>query len=312
VPTDTPTVSPLLEARGLVKRFGHVEALQGADFTVYPGEVVALIGDNGAGKSTLVKTLSGVQQPDEGSILLDGKPVRLNGPTAAQQLGIETVYQDLALAPDLDAAANLHLGRELLRGGLLGRLGVLDKAEMRRRTATAFERFGVDMSALDAPVASLSGGQRQSVAIARAVAFANRVVFMDEPTAALGVVQRERVLDTIRRVRDQGVAVVLISHNMPEVLSVADRVEVLRLGRRVASFDAAETTLEELVGAMTGALSHEVGGTPQTPEPPGAADTGDTGEAHEAAEAGTTGAAREAGAAAASNAGGTSRQEESA
>ncbi|MGC0419846.1 ATP-binding cassette domain-containing protein [Embleya sp. AB8] len=247
-------MQPLIEGCGLVKRYGQVQALRGADFTVYPAEVVALIGDNGAGKSTLTKTLAGTERPDAGRILFEGRPVRMERPTDAQELGIETVYQDLALAPDLDGAANLFLGRELLRSGLAGRLGVLDKATMRERATAAFARLGVELQDVDAPIGTLSGGQRQSVAIARAVAWADKVIFMDEPTAALGVLQRGRVLDVIRRVRDNGIAVVLISHNMPEVLSVADRVEVLRLGRRVASFDTADTTVEELVGAMTGAL----------------------------------------------------------
>lgn len=245
---------PLLAAHGVVKRFGHVQALQGADFTAYPGEVVALIGDNGAGKSTLVNVLSGVIAPDAGEVRLDGAPVRFSGPMDAQRHGVETVYQDLSLAPDLDAAANLYLGRELVRGGLLGRLGVLDRPAMRREAVRAFGELGVELKDVTAAVTTLSGGQRQSVAVARAVAFANKVIFMDEPTAALGVIQRARVLETVRRVADRGVCVVLISHNMPEVLSVADRVEVLRLGRRVASFTAAETTIEELVGAMTGSL----------------------------------------------------------
>nr|WP_143174287.1 ATP-binding cassette domain-containing protein [Streptoalloteichus hindustanus] len=247
----------LLEARNLVKHYGSVEALRGASFEVRAGEVVALIGDNGAGKSTLVKCLSGAEQPDSGEILLDGQPVALDSPTRARQLGIETVYQDLAVAPELDPAANLYLGRELRRGGLLGRLGMLDKAEMRRRASEHFRTLGVQVQSLDVPIGALSGGQRQGVAVARAVVWANKVVFMDEPTAALGVVQRERVLDVIRRVRDTGVAVVLISHNMPEVQAVADRVEVLRLGRRVARFTAADVRLEQLVGAMTGALSQE-------------------------------------------------------
>ncbi|GAA2050512.1 ATP-binding cassette domain-containing protein [Catenulispora yoronensis] len=246
--------APLLEARGLTKHYGHVAALDGADFAAHAGEVVALIGDNGAGKSTLVKTLCGALRPDGGTILIDGEPVRLASPLDARRCGIETVYQDLALAPDLDAAANLHLGRELYRGGLLGRLKVLDRAAMRRAAVAAFADLGVGLRDVGVPVRSLSGGQRQSVAVARAVAFASRVVFLDEPTAALGVVQRGRVLDTVRRVRDRGISVVLISHNMPEVLSVADRVEVLRLGRRVARFQAADTSVEELVGAMTGAL----------------------------------------------------------
>jgi len=248
---------PLLEARGLIKTYGQVQALRAANFTVYPGEVVALIGDNGAGKSTLVKTLVGAVSPDGGEILLDGKPVSFPSPARAQALGIETVYQDLALAADLDAAANLFLGREVVRPGLLGLLGVLDKPAMRARAVDAFAELGVQLKDINAPVATLSGGQRQSVAIARSVAWASRVVFMDEPTAALGVVQRERVLDLVKRVRDRGVAVVLISHNMPEVLSVADRVEVLRLGQRVARFEAAQTSLDELVGAMTGAIANE-------------------------------------------------------
>ncbi|TDC96234.1 sugar ABC transporter ATP-binding protein [Saccharopolyspora aridisoli] len=248
---------PLLEARNLVKRYGSVEALRGASFTVRPGEVVALIGDNGAGKSTLVKCLSGVEQPDSGEVLVDGKAVSLDSPTAARGHGIETAYQDLAVAPDLDPAANLFLGREIRRPGLLGKLGMLDKAKMRAEATQQFAKFGVSLPDLSVPIGALSGGQRQSVAVARSVAWASRLVFLDEPTAALGVVQRERVLDVIRRVRDTGMAVVLISHNMPEVLSVADRVEVLRLGSRVARFNAAEAKLEDLVGAMTGALPQE-------------------------------------------------------
>ncbi|GDY32403.1 ATP-binding cassette domain-containing protein [Gandjariella thermophila] len=252
-----PAGPSLLEARDLVKHYGGVEALRGASFEVRHGEVVALIGDNGAGKSTLVKCLSGAEQADSGEVLIDGRPVTLDSPTAARRHGVETVYQDLAVAPDLDPAANLFLGRELFRTGLLGRLGMLDKAEMRRRAASEFARLGVQLQNIDVPIRSLSGGQRQSVAVARSVVWASKVVFMDEPTAALGVVQRERVLDVIRRVRDSGVAVVLISHNMPEVLAVSDRVEVLRLGRRVARFRTAEATLEDLVGAMTGALHQE-------------------------------------------------------
>jgi simple sugar transport system ATP-binding protein len=248
---------PLLEARDLVKHFGSVEALRGASFTAYPGEVVSLIGDNGAGKSTLVKCLSGVQQADSGELLFDGEPVTLDSPTTARALGIETVFQDLAVAPDLDPAANLFLGRELRKPGVLGLLGVLDKKEMRRRAAREFAQLGVSLQSIDVPIGSLSGGQRQSVAVARSVVWASKLVFMDEPTAALGVVQRERVLEVIKRVRDQGMGVVLISHNMPEVLAVSDRIEVLRLGRRVARFKSADTTVEELVGAMTGALSQE-------------------------------------------------------
>jgi simple sugar transport system ATP-binding protein len=248
---------PLLEARGIVKSFGRVRALRGASFTVNAGEVVALIGDNGAGKSTLVKTLSGVHVPDDGEIRFEGRPVTIASPVAARELGIETVYQDLALAPDLESSANLFLGREATRPGLLGKLGFIDKGAMRRRTEEAFRQLGVGVQDATAAVATLSGGQRQGVAVARAVTWAGKVVFMDEPTAALGVVQTRNVLDLIRRVRDTGLAVVLISHNMPEVMEVSDRVEVLRLGERVARFTTADTAMEELVGAMTGALRHE-------------------------------------------------------
>jgi simple sugar transport system ATP-binding protein len=248
---------PLLEARGIVKSFGKVRALRGADFSVYAGEVVALIGDNGAGKSTLVKTLSGVHPPDAGEIVFEGEPVTFHTPEDAHALGIETVYQDLALAPDLESAANLFLGREALRGGVLGKLGFLDNRAMRKRTKEAFTTLGVGVQDVEAAVATFSGGQRQGVAVARAVTWASKVVFMDEPTAALGVVQTRKVLELIRRVRDHGLAVVLISHNMPDVIAVSDRVEVLRLGERVAQFKTSETTIEGLVGAMTGALSRE-------------------------------------------------------
>ncbi|WP_280267886.1 ATP-binding cassette domain-containing protein [Nocardia wallacei] len=248
--------SVVLEAEGLVKRYGGVAALRGANFQVHAGTVTALIGDNGAGKSTLVKCLSGAEQPDGGRILLDGEPVRMASPTAARRLGVETVYQDLAVAPDLDPAANLFLGRERFRRGLAGRLGMLDRKAMKSEAAEHFRRLGVVLPRADVPIGALSGGQRQTVAVARSVMWASKVVFMDEPTAALGVVQRERVLEVVKRVRDQGIAVVLISHNMPEVLAVADRIEVLRLGKRVARFGA-DATLEQLVGAMTGALTHE-------------------------------------------------------
>ena len=250
--------APIIEARGIVKTYGHVHALQGADFAAYPGEVVALIGDNGAGKSTLTKVIAGVIAPDQGELLFEGRPVQMSSPLAAQKLGIETVFQDLALAPDLDGAANVHLGREILRPGLLGKLGVLDKQAMKTAATNLFVDLGVAIKDASAAVANLSGGQRQGVAVARAAAWAQKVIIMDEPTAALGVVQTENVLNVIRRVRDQGVAVVLISHNMPDVLKVADRIEVLRLGRRVATFKSSEATIESLVGAMTGALDGAV------------------------------------------------------
>jgi simple sugar transport system ATP-binding protein len=248
---------PVLEARKLTKHYGQVLALDEADFTAFPGEVVALIGDNGAGKSTLVKSLVGAIRPDQGEILVDGQPVHLASPLDARGYGIEAVYQDLALAPDLDSAANLFLGRELYTVPFLR---VLNRRAMRERAVTAFAELGIELQDVSAPVGMLSGGQRQSIAVARAVAFASRIIFMDEPTAALGVVQRGRVLEVIRRVSERGVAVVLVSHNMPEVLAVADRVEVLRMGRRVAVYTAAKTSVDELVGAMTGALELADGG----------------------------------------------------
>ena len=246
---------PLLEARSIVKSFGRVRALTGANFTVYPNEVVALVGDNGAGKSTLVKSLVGVHPPDSGEILFDGSPVDIHTPQQARALGIETVYQDLALAAEIDPAANMFLGREVMRSGVLGRLGFLDKAAMRKRSEEAFSNLGVRIQDTTAPVANMSGGQRQGIAIARAVTWASKVVFMDEPTAALGVVQTRNVLEQIKKVREHGLSVVLISHNLPEIFEVADRIEVLRLGERVARLRPSDVSMEDIVAAMTGALS---------------------------------------------------------
>ncbi|MDI2099199.1 ATP-binding cassette domain-containing protein [Ruicaihuangia caeni] len=247
--------TPLLEARGLVKHFGHVEALRGADFDVHAGEIVALVGDNGAGKSTLVKALSGVQSPDSGSITLEGQRIDHLNAERTRAMGIETVYQDLALAPTLSAVENLYLGRERRRAGVLGALGFIDKGAMRRGSKEIFSELGVAIQDAASPIAGMSGGQRQGVAVCRAAAWASKVIFLDEPTAALGVVQTRNVLDLVRRIRDRGVGVVLISHNMPDVLEVADRVQVLRLGRRVATFERAGLTMERIVAAMTGALS---------------------------------------------------------
>jgi simple sugar transport system ATP-binding protein len=247
----------LLQARSIDKNYGHVRALQSADFDVLPGEVVALVGDNGAGKSTLIKILSGTVQPDGGEIQFEGRPVHIDSPIAARRLGLETVYQDLALAEELDPAANLFLGRELLRAGPLGKLGFLDKKAMRSRAERAFATLGIGLQDLGAEVGSLSGGQRQTVAVSRAATWASRVIFMDEPTAALGVVQAEKVLDLIRQIRESGKSVVLISHNLPHVFHVANRIQVLRLGKRVATFKADAVTMEEVVGAMTGALADQ-------------------------------------------------------
>jgi len=247
-------MTPVLEAHGLTRKFGQVTALDAADFDISSGEVVALIGDNGAGKSTLVKALSGNLAVDSGEIRFDGQPIELTSPTQASGLGIETVYQDLALAPHLDPTQNMFLGREIMRAGPLGALGFMDNAEMHRQARAAFDRLGATVRSLTSPVGAMSGGQRQAIAIARAVAWADRVVFLDEPTAALGVRQTQNVLDTIRRVRDHGVGVVFISHSMPHVMAVADRVQVLRLGRRVVTYDTKDTSMEQLVAAMTGAV----------------------------------------------------------
>jgi simple sugar transport system ATP-binding protein len=245
--------APVLEARGLTRSFGHVTALDGVDFDIYPGEVVALIGDNGAGKSTLVKALSGNLEVDSGQVIFKDIVRVIDNPMTASHLGIETVYQDLALAPHLDPVQNMFLGREIMRAGLAGRLGFMDNRAMRKEARAAFDRLGATVRRLDAPVGEMSGGQRQAIAIARAVHWASQVVFLDEPTAALGVRQTANVLSTIRRVAAQGVAVVFISHSMPHVMEVSDRVQVLRLGRRVATYKTEDTTMEELVAAMTGA-----------------------------------------------------------
>jgi simple sugar transport system ATP-binding protein len=251
--TTTSASGPALEARDIVKTFGHVRALRGASFQAFPGEVTALIGDNGAGKSTLIKILSGVHSPDSGTILVDGNEVQITHPRHAAALGIETVYQDLALAPDLDAPANVFLGRELRRFRVLH-----DQRKMREITESRFKELGVGLvQDMRVPVAAFSGGQRQSVAIARAAIWAEHVIIMDEPTAALGVVQTANVLRLINTIRDRGLAVVLISHNLREVLEVADRIEVMRLGARVARFRKGDADAELLIAAMTGAYAGE-------------------------------------------------------
>ncbi|MFD1535650.1 ATP-binding cassette domain-containing protein [Nonomuraea guangzhouensis] len=248
-------MTPVLQARGLVKRYGHVVALDGADFDLMPGEVLAVIGDNGAGKTSLIKALTGALQPDEGEILLDGKSVRIRNPLEARRLGIETVYQELAVAASLDIATNLFLGRELRKPGLLGTIfRKLDKKRMREESANHMADLKIGLRSLTQPVESLSGGQRQGVAVARAVAWARHVVVMDEPTAALGVKESGQVLDMIKRVRDRGMPVVLISHNMPHVFEIADRIHVQRLGRRVAQIKPGDHSMAEVVAIMTGAL----------------------------------------------------------
>jgi fructose transport system ATP-binding protein len=247
-------IAPILEARGLVKQYGYVVALRGADLQLYPNEILAIIGDNGAGKSTLIKALSGALQPDEGEIRLDGQHVHFRSPRDARRAGIETVYQDLAVAPALDIAANIFLGREKRRPGPLGSiLRMLDKGEMRREATRHFAELEIGVQSITQPVENLSGGQRQGVAVARAATWARRLVIMDEPTAALGVKETEQVLDLIRRVRERGLPVILISHDMPHVFELADRIQIMRLGRRVAVVTPQSHSMPEAVAIMTGA-----------------------------------------------------------
>ena len=253
------TPQPILEARGLVKRYGHVVALNGADFELYPGEILAIIGDNGAGKSTLIKALSGALQPDEGEIQLDGDRVHFRSPRDARDAGIETVYQDLAVAPALDIASNIFLGRERRRRGPLGLvLRLLDKPAMRREAMRHFAELRIGVQSMTQAVENLSGGQRQGVAVARAATWAQRVVIMDEPTAALGVKETRQVLDLIKRVRDRGLPVILISHDMPHVFELADRIHIMRLGKRIAVVTPQSHTMPEAVAIMTGATRAEL------------------------------------------------------
>jgi fructose transport system ATP-binding protein len=246
----------VLEARNVVKRYGHVTAVAGADFDLRAGEVLAVIGDNGAGKSSLIKVLSGDVVPDSGEVLLEGRPVQFKTPHDAQRAGIETVYQDLAMAPALDIATNLFLGRELRRKGPLGSvLRMLDVKEMRAQSRRQMDELGITtLQSITQPVDSLSGGQRQTVAVARAAAFGRKVVIMDEPTAALGVRESQGVLDLIKRITGTGIPVVLISHDIPAVFEVADRIHVHRLGRRATVVRPQDHTMNEVVGIMTGAL----------------------------------------------------------
>jgi fructose transport system ATP-binding protein len=245
----------VLQAKGLVKRYGQVTALDGADFELRAGEILAVIGDNGAGKSSLIKALSGATIPDEGELLLDGKPIHFRSPIDARRAGIETVYQDLAVAAAMTIAENLFLGRELRRPGFLGNvLRMLDKKKMLQESIARMQELKVGIRSMTQPVETLSGGQRQCVAVGRAAAFAQHVVIMDEPTAALGVKEGNMVLDLIRRVRDRGLPVVLISHNMPHVFEVADRIHVARLGKRAAVLDPKKISMSDTVAVMTGAL----------------------------------------------------------
>jgi fructose transport system ATP-binding protein len=268
IPTEHTKGTPIMSARGLVKRYGNVTAIDGADFDLYPGEILAVIGDNGAGKSSMIKALSGAVVPDQGEIRLDGEPVHFKSPLEARRAGIETVYQDLAVAPSLDIASNIFLGREERWRGPLGfGLRLLDKRRMRREAARHFAELEIGVQSIAQPVETLSGGQRQGVAVARAAKWARRLAIMDEPTAALGVRETRQVLDLIQRVRERGLPVILISHDMPHVFELADRILIMRLGKRVAVVTPQTHTMPEAVAIMTGATKAELEQAMTTEEP---------------------------------------------
>jgi fructose transport system ATP-binding protein len=274
-------VTPILEARGLVKRYGHVTALAGSDFELMPGEILAVIGDNGAGKSSLIKCLSGAVLPDEGEIRLDGRPIHMRTPIDARAYGIETVYQTLAVSPSLDIADNLYLGREPRAAGIMGKVfRKLDRAKMRAEATRQMTELGImTIQDISQQVESLSGGQRQGVAVARAAAFGSKVIILDEPTAALGVKESAHVLELILKVRDSGIPVILISHNMPHVFEVADRIHIHRLGQRIAVVTPQSHTMNEVVAIMTGAAEPGAVGADQVLKE---ARRGDVGHAEQA------------------------------
>ncbi|SPF78213.1 ATP-binding cassette domain-containing protein [Pseudoprimorskyibacter insulae] len=250
---------PVLTARGLTKRYGKVTALDRCDFDLMPGEILAVIGDNGAGKSTLIKAISGAVVPDEGKIELEGAPVRFQSPIEAREAGIETVYQTLAMSPALSIADNMFMGREIRKPGLAGKLfRKLDRPEMERIAREKLNELGLmTIQNINQAVETLSGGQRQGVAVARAAAFGSKVIILDEPTAALGVKESRKVLELIQDVKSRGIPIILISHNMPHVFEVADRIHVHRLGRRLCVIDPKEHTMSDAVGLMTGAIEPE-------------------------------------------------------
>lgn len=245
---------PLLSIRGMTKRFGGLVAVNGVSWDIYPGEVVALLGDNGAGKSTLIKCISGVFQADEGEIHFEGRPSHFARPIDARREGIETIYQDLALANNLDVGANIFLGREMKRRYFGGLINTLDEKAMLRESETALNSLEIHFPNLTQPIESLSGGQRQAVAIARAVYWDAKLMIMDEPTNNLGVPEQQKVLELIRKLRDQGVPVILITHTLPDVFAVSDRLMVMHRGRKVTEKKTAETNTHELVQYMVGAL----------------------------------------------------------
>src|SRR5687767_7692676 len=251
---------PILDCKGIEKRFGAVEVLKGVDFVVHPGEVVALVGDNGAGKSTLIKCVAGIHPVDGGEVVYDGEQVNIHGPKDTARLGIEVVYQDLALADNLDVVQNMFLGREETYGAL----SQLDETSMEQRASDTLKTLSVTtLSSVRQTVAGLSGGQRQSVAVAKAVMWNSKLVILDEPTAALGVAQTRQVLDLVKRLGEQGLAVVLISHNLHDIFEVADSITVLRLGQNVAEFKRTETNQQEVVQAITAGSLSQVPGQPE-------------------------------------------------
>ncbi|SHI41308.1 ATP-binding cassette domain-containing protein [Wenxinia saemankumensis] len=248
-------MDPILKGRNLVKRYGRVVALDHCDFDLYPGEILAVIGDNGAGKSTLIKALSGAVIPDEGEVTLEGRRVRFASPNDAREAGIETVYQTLAMSPALSIADNMFMGREVRKAGIMGKLfRQLDRTHMEQFAREKLNDLGLmTIQNITQPVETLSGGQRQGVAVARAAAFGSRVIILDEPTAALGVKESRRVLDLIKDVKARGIPIILISHNMPHVFEVADRIHVHRLGRRLCVIDPRDHSMSDAVAYMTGA-----------------------------------------------------------
>ncbi|WP_137931603.1 ATP-binding cassette domain-containing protein [Mesorhizobium comanense] len=249
---------PVMQAVGLKKHYGHVVALDDADFELAQGEILAVVGDNGAGKSTLIKALTGAVIPDEGDVYLDGRKVHFKSPLNARLAGIETVYQELAVATQLNIAQNLYLGREVRKSGIAGTVfRQLDKKLMRNQAAEHMRNLGIRIQSINQKVETLSGGQRQAVAVARAAAWGRKVVVLDEPTAALGVRETGQVLDLIRRVKDQGLSVILISHSMPDVFAIADRIHIHRLGHRAAVVSPKSTSRSDVVAVMTGALEPE-------------------------------------------------------
>jgi fructose transport system ATP-binding protein len=251
----TASARPILQARNVVKRYGRVTALDHADFDLRPGEILGLIGDNGAGKSTLIKVLAGAVIPDAGEVLMDGQPVQFKNPMGARAAGIETVYQTLALSPALSIAENMFLGRERRKAGFLGQVFRALDREMQRQAREHLNALGLlTIQNIRQPVETLSGGQRQGVAVVRATAFGSRVIIMDEPTAALGVKESRKVLELILDVKKRGLPIILVSHNMPHVFEVADRVHIHRLGRRIAVIDPKKYSMSEAVAMMTGAM----------------------------------------------------------